>query len=428
MSNQSLRLIQKRLFQILVFLTPTQLAYHFWPKWAHVFGIRVDYLAPKIFLTDLLIVLLFIFWILSKKNIAKNISHFLTRRKTAFTTIFIALFVFLNISLAQVPAVSLVKWLKILEVLFVFHFIRTEAKDIKEYLYGPIYYSIYLFSAIGILQFIFKGTLGNLFYYLGERTFDLHTPGIALFTFLGNNFLRAYSTFSHPNSFAGYLLVAFSFLFFSGYISRKRFCEKLSFYTIFFSAFAFTFSRSAFIALLLIFFLDYLYRKTRFLNKYAFSLILAVSLIISLLMPLVSEHLLTRDKLAESLEDRAIMAVVAGRMVSDKFILGEGFNNFIVKLPEYTTMSRSIWTLQPVHNIFLLVFSETGIIGLLIFVYMFFGSFNKFPKKGSSLEKVINYSLLAILLTGLTDHYWLTLQQNILIFAFVLGLAFKKRQ
>jgi len=42
---------------------PTQLALHFWPSWAHVFGIRVDYLAPTLYLTDLLLIVLIITWI-----------------------------------------------------------------------------------------------------------------------------------------------------------------------------------------------------------------------------------------------------------------------------------------------------------------------------------------------------------------------------
>ena len=44
------------LFQIFIFLLPTQLAYHFWPNWALVYGIRVDYLAPAVYLTDILVI------------------------------------------------------------------------------------------------------------------------------------------------------------------------------------------------------------------------------------------------------------------------------------------------------------------------------------------------------------------------------------
>ncbi|MEK7497805.1 MAG: hypothetical protein AAB656_02715, partial [Patescibacteria group bacterium] len=46
------------LFGLLVILLPTQIALHIWPDWALVQGIRVDYLAPAIYLTDIIIVAL----------------------------------------------------------------------------------------------------------------------------------------------------------------------------------------------------------------------------------------------------------------------------------------------------------------------------------------------------------------------------------
>ena len=32
---------------------PTQLGLHFWPEWSKVAGIRVDYLSPVLYLTDI---------------------------------------------------------------------------------------------------------------------------------------------------------------------------------------------------------------------------------------------------------------------------------------------------------------------------------------------------------------------------------------
>jgi Tol biopolymer transport system component/O-antigen ligase len=55
---------------------------------------------------------------------------------------------------------------------------------------------------------------------------------------------------------------------------------------------------------------------------------------------------------------------IAGRMISDHLVVGVGLNNFQVVLPSYET-SPVIFFGNPVHNLYLLVFAETGLIGLL---------------------------------------------------------------
>src|SRR3990167_5592136 len=95
--------IERFLFYSLIILLPTQLAYHFWPDWSFIFGIRVDYLAPAIYLTDVLVVLLLV---ISRTKI--KFSYFL-----AFS--FLA---FLNIYFSISPWASFFKWLKILGLIF----------------------------------------------------------------------------------------------------------------------------------------------------------------------------------------------------------------------------------------------------------------------------------------------------------------------
>src|SRR5260221_1150 len=51
-------LLQNKLFTLFIVLLPVQLGLHFWPDWALVSGIRVDYLAPVIYLTDLIVIAL----------------------------------------------------------------------------------------------------------------------------------------------------------------------------------------------------------------------------------------------------------------------------------------------------------------------------------------------------------------------------------
>ena len=48
-------------------LLPTQLGKHFWPGWSLISGIRVDYLAPTIYLVDIIVIMM----IISKITITK---------------------------------------------------------------------------------------------------------------------------------------------------------------------------------------------------------------------------------------------------------------------------------------------------------------------------------------------------------------------
>jgi hypothetical protein len=68
------------IFLTLLLLLPTQLGLHFWPQWASVFGMRVDYLSPTIYLTDIIIFLLAIIAAIEKKEIFKKTKAPFTNR------------------------------------------------------------------------------------------------------------------------------------------------------------------------------------------------------------------------------------------------------------------------------------------------------------------------------------------------------------
>ncbi len=91
-------------------------------------------------------------------------------------------------------------------------------------------------------------------------------------------------------------------------------------------------------------------------------------------------------------------------------------------MPEFLTVPVTVRFLQPVHNIFLLVAAEAGLVGLLIFLWFLTLTFRK--QLGVGNWGLIT-SLLVILVLGMTDHYWLTLQQNQLLLAIVLGLSWQ---
>ena len=192
----SKKFLWKASLHLLVFLIPTQLAFHFWPDFAFVFGLRIDYLAPTIYLTDILAFLIIV------PNLKPILNWLISNKKAV---LIIILYSGLNIYFSDIWMISLLKWLKLLELyllgLSVYlnrDFVSTQS------LYKTIYISAVLFGLISIVQIILNRTTGFLWVF-GERSFSAATPGIALASFFGTSLLRGYSTFPHPNAFAGFI-------------------------------------------------------------------------------------------------------------------------------------------------------------------------------------------------------------------------------
>jgi O-antigen ligase len=408
--------LEKYLNYLLIFLLPTQLALHFWPPFAFVFGIRVDYLAPSIYLTDVLFLVLFTIWV---ERSYKKIFEFVGKyRKYIYIFLLVAL---LNTAFSSSVLPSIYKWVKLLEF-FAFGFYVWARPEVfkSRAILRVLFYSLIFFSAIGVLQVILGATLGGPLYFLGERSFNASTPGIALADIFGRNFLRAYSTFSHPNSLAGYLGLGLLPILLSG--SKKRIFELSLGFLIICTAFLLAFSLSALLGIIVSLAL-YILITRNLINRKLLLYIPAIILLISLSFPFVSKIVLqTKTSLSQNISQRMELSLGAGVMVSQKFLLGEGLNTFVINEPRIKSMGTYLWTLQPVHNIFLLVFSETGLVGLLAISYLLYKLIRKSLKP---LNVITIISLTFILTTGLFDHYWFTLQQNMFLMVFVLANSFK---
>jgi O-antigen ligase len=113
-------------------------------------------------------------------------------------------------------------------------------------------------------------------------------------------------------------------------------------------------------------------------------------------------------------------------MIKDYPLSGVGLNNFIVYLPNYWSLTGFTYWLQPVHNLYLLILSETGWLGLLIWLWFLFLTAQRLFLKKENKGFLLG-ALSIILLLGLFDHYWLTLQQNQLLLTILLGLSWSSQ-
>ncbi len=404
------------LFFLLLVLLPTQLGYHFWPSWALVLGRRIDYLSPTLYLTDILIFFLLISWfIFNRKNI---FSHKKIPRPAIVKIFCFLVFIFINSYFAADRMVALFAWIKILELSGLgLYIIKTKPKVVE--IIFPLSIGVLYSSGIAIVQFLLQHSIGGVFWFLGERTFSAITPGIAqislcfLHRFSCPLTLRSYATFPHPNVLGGFLAVTLTLIIYQlTNSSMKQFSNrKKIFYTITIIsgiiALVLTFSRSAWIVL--IFGCVYLvFRKKK---HFFFPVLLSAILFLFFVgttFGFQDESVVVR----EQLNSAAVLIVTASP------VIGSGMGNFLVRLPDFL-VSRTIYFLQPVHNIYLLLLSEIGIIGCALFLWVLWKSGKNMFRKFS----VYQLLLCMLLVIGLVDHYPLTIQQGQLMFTIFLSLS-----
>ncbi len=395
--------LHKILFSLLILLLPVQLGKHFWPSWAMVNGLRIDYLSPALYLTDILIVGILVSWVVNLATSPQRV------RSSIFLFSFFFIFLFLNCFLAQNQPAAFYKLIKILEFSLLGLYVVKNflvSKYLSILISVPIIYS----SLLAIAQFINQGSLGGVFYWLGERTFDAGTPGIALADFNGQLVLRSYATFPHPNVLAGFLVINLLWLIFPRRPQGEFIGKTIYWLAIVLGVVALflTFSHVAWAVFAVVILFKFL--KSPRLPKLLKAIIVVVSLS-------TFYYLLTTFPVqSESFFQRQDLNIAAVNMIRSSPLLGVGLNNFLIELPKYYSGSGQIRLLQPVHNIFLLAAAEAGIIIFIIIIIFI----------ALTIRRLILTTLIVVLVLGLFDHYFLTLQSGQILLTLVLGLSWCK--
>jgi hypothetical protein len=421
------------LFLFLIFI-PTQLGKHFWPEWSYVLGMRVDYLSPTLYFLDLIWFGLFLVESLSSWKVYQvsktNPSVLRTSPLTGrfiFGNLLLILFVIINILIAGNKGIAIYRWLRIGQLVWTIKYFRLNKIEVKKILVKVLPVWIIIESLIGFAQVIKGGSLNGIFYWLGERSFSFNTIGIAQISVIGQGLVRAYGTFSHPNSLAGFLLV--SLLFWTEYKNNLTSLKSIKFriwwwLVAWLGLIGIIISGSRIIWLLAVLSLIYLVYQFKKIKdkKYFWGGILISLGVVLIIYGLISTNYPSNRLLggwdSESLSKRWDLNITSIEMIKDSLWLGKGAGNFLVELPRFQVKNSSFW-LQPVHNIFLLILSEIGMIGMLIFNFQFkiFENIKKIFK-----NKTNRWLILIILITGLWDHYWITLSQNYWLLGLVLAI------
>lgn len=413
--------LEKAIYLSIIASLFVQLGKHFWPHFSFVSGIRVDYLSPILYVSDILILLLLLVVIKNKRF------HFLNTFFKTPILIFFGILLCGVIFSKSVPA-GLFGILKVVEFAFFGLYTSTYFQDTmrKPFLYilGAFACSV---SLLGILQYYFQHSLGGVFYLLGERSFNASTIDIATFSFHGVSVLRPYATFPHPNVFAFFLLFSLIFLV----VNNSLFKSKLFLFSIIpfiLIAFLLTFSRVTLIAGALLVCIHVLSQRKMSLKKASALCIPAIFLAVLFLSQRFSLQSITRDW-----GYREELVFLYWDMFLKSPLIGVGLlNSFINQISYQKTVSPTL--LQPVHNIYLYTLVQVGILGFIMIplfvkkvIQKSFQSLGNARKVDTLWQRSVFYALLAALFVGLFDHFLLTLQQGQLILALIIGLSFARK-
>ncbi len=354
------------------------------------------------------------------------------------------LFVFISIFFASDTILAVYRYLIFLLGLGLFWLI-VKARYSQVKLAAAFFSGLLIQSGLAIGQFLLQGTFADK--WLGLAAHSSKDLGTAVIETAGANgiserWLRAYGSLDHPNILGGLLaigLIILVYIYLSGYFKRDIVkSEKLkiiNIFTFYFllltlsSAFVFTFSRSAALALaggLILMAIFYWFNRDWAALKRLGLIAVIAAFLFGVIFVSYENLFITRAQVSSRLELKSISERKTYQddslgLIRKNWLFGSGIGNY-TKALAVNDPQRAWDTLNPVHNVFLLVWAETGIFGLLFFavllVYLFVKSWNK--------KNILNLSILLILvIIMMFDHYFWSLHFGVLLFWGLMGFTFK---
>lgn len=291
--------------------------------------------------------------------------------------------------------------------------------------------SMLLHGAIGGLQAAQQSDLG--LQLVGERSLDPAESGISVIQAGEWRWLRAYGLLPHPNNLGGVLAVGL--LACAGWVmTAKRFYWlSVVVFGIGLWFLLLTFSRSAWLGFGagILVALPFVARADDFWKRLlplALVSIVLGSAFVALYQPLVQARLglvsLEQTTEIRSVVDRAIYTEIAEIAINERPLIGHGAGNFDWYASYYLFYNTN-YDLpgDNVHNIYLKVWAELGIIGLgLLLIHLTSGVMAVLQHP--TIERIaLLAGVMALAVVSLFDHYTWTLIQIQTLWLGMLALA-----
>lgn len=431
--HHHIHIIHKYIFYVFVFLLP----------WQTIWIVREvffdnekwQYGTIGIYLSDTLLIILTILSIYLYKD---HIFLYITKnKKLVISAILFLLWGLVSTLLASDKALALYFLFKLLLAFNLFFLVQIIPIKIRAISFIFIT-SIFIQSLLGFCQFITQNTFAQKL--LGISHYDIWRGGTAIVNTADERWLRIYGAMPHPNIFGGLLLCGLLLGIYL-YITTKKSTVithifLLANIALTTAAIILTFSRITWITsivsifALLIFIFKAQHYNTRKLLAPSLLILATVLLLFGTLHHVLFSRV-THDTTYShnSISDRHLYIRHATQVIAKNPILGTGLNNYTNTVFDVNNRKYSIWHYQPVHNIYMLILAEIGIVGLILFIIFLIFVFHKIYVQRKNVT-IANYVFLivtiTILLIAFFDHWLWTSHFGLLFLFFILGLSLPK--
>lgn len=365
----------------------------------YVNGLYSNYLVPTLSVLDLGIFLLFVSfcneykWKQIKELLYQYIPYIIV-----FLIFLIVQFV-LNPTLLELVSTTRL-FMYSISVPLVINWIKNEnhGKE-RRYFIDILFIGVLSQGLVGVMQFIRGSSLG--LEWLGESVIVSGMQGSSFVTLNNEIFLRAYGTFPHPNVLAGYFLIIILLSFVLLKSGNKD--GKIIIWILVILSFLFiwfTFSRIG-ISLSLLLLLVLVLSQLKGLKLFSFTPILFLQRFANLFIG--------GDT---SLVDRIGLIKSSWEVFKDNWLIGIGGGNFTRGMVgNYPLTQNGLILIQPVHNVFLLMLSEIGIAGSVIYILFLIKVVTSNVKRMTWVRWILIFVFIVV---GSFDHYiWSLPQGNI---------------
>lgn len=421
----------------LIVLIPFSVRHVFDSSWNFQTGAYSDFTSLSIYLSDIILGLLFLSIIVSyfqnkevqSPSVDSPVSK-LWKKGIIALSIWILLELFFSTSL---PLQVYFSFRLIFLLIFTVSFFKIHVPREKIAWLFSILGSIQAFIAIG--QFYLQESLG--LYRIGESHLSPAMFGVAKIVSHGTTLIRGYGTFPHSNLLSAFLVCATLFnlyLIIKTYqnVQKKSHVVGLCImlYLNVFGLFI-TFSRGGILALgggLLVLITVLLLNK-QFSNVLKVIVSCGTAIFISILV--LAPYLSTRTTISDSaVKERVFYNHIGVEMVKNKPIFGLGSGTSVLHMKQYSKEELKPWEIQPIHNYFLLSYTDMGIGSILLIFVIIFPFLVLFKRIFRSDEQPLNLWSLTLLSIGggffmlfLLDHYFYTIWPTQLLLWLIVGLS-----